>query len=161
MKLYELTDNYKNLTELMDNPDVPMEILEKSLDEVGEAIEEKAENIAKLIKTNEVYINGFKEEERRIAGRRKAIEIKNKGLKTYLENCMREVDRLKFKTKLFSFNIQNNAPSVKYVDETKIPKDYYVEQDPVLNKKALMEDLKSGKEIEGVELQQTSSLRIR
>ncbi|WP_142414417.1 siphovirus Gp157 family protein [Hathewaya massiliensis] len=161
MNLYELTENYLNLQELIDNPEVPQGMINKALDEVGEAIEEKAENIAKLIKTNEVYINGFKEEEKRIAEKRKAMEAKNKGLKTYLENCMREVNKLKFKGKLFSFNIQNNAPSVKYVDETKIPKDYYVEQDPVLDRKALLEALKAGKEIEGVELQQTSSLRIR
>ena len=74
---------------------------------------------------------------------------------------MRAVNKLKFKTKLFSFNVQNNPPTVEVSDEKLIPKEFFVEQSPKLDRKALLAALKDGKEIEGAIIKQTKSLRIR
>jgi FtsZ-binding cell division protein ZapB len=161
MKLYEIAENYRNLQELLENEDVPQEMVTKALEEVGEQLEDKAENIAKLIKTLEVEVNGFKEEEKRLSDRRKSLESKAKGLKDYLDAEMKATGKLKFKGKLFSFNIQKNAPSVNVLDEKLIPNEYLIKQDPVIDKKGLLADLKSGNDIPGVELKQTKSLRIR
>lgn len=64
MNLYELTENYRNLQELLENDEIDQSIITAALDEVGGNIEEKSENIAKLIKSLEVDINGFKDEEK-------------------------------------------------------------------------------------------------
>ena len=79
MKLYELTENYRNLQDLLENPEIDNDLIEKALDEVGEQLEEKAENIAKLIKTLEVEVTGFKTEEKRLADKRKTEIEFNKG----------------------------------------------------------------------------------
>lgn len=161
MKLYELTQNYLNLQVLLDDETVGTDIINKALNEVGGEIEEKAENIAILIKNLESDVEGFKKEEERLAAKRSSAENKIKGLKTYLDTTMRSTGKEKFKTKLFSFNIQKNAPSVEVADEKAIPKEYFIEQDPKLDRKALLAALKDGKEIQGVTIKQTKSLRIR
>ena len=125
MKLYELTENYRNLQELLDNPEIDQELITKALDEVGEQLEEKAENIAKLIKTLEVEVNGYKTEEKRLADRRKTLENRITGLKSYIDATMKATGKKRFKGQLFSFNIQKNPPSVKITDNTLIPKEYY------------------------------------
>lgn len=160
-KLYELSQNYNNLLELLDNQDIPQEVVTEALNQVGEEIEVKAENIAKLIKTLEVDINGFKEEEKRLADRRKSLENKVKCLKTYLEDTMKATGKTKFKGQLFSFNIQKNAPSLNIEAEDNIPKNFYIEQAPVLDKKSLLAEIKQGLEVTGVTIKQTESLRIR
>lgn len=161
MKLYELQQSYLNLQELLENADIPQEVIIKALDEVGEQLEEKAENIAKLIKTLEVDITGFKEEEKRLADQRKVLENRVKNLKEYLDGAMKATGKLKFKGKLFSFNIQKNPPSVDIINEKSIPSEFFIEQQPLLDKKALLAALKEGKEIEGATIKQTESLRIR
>lgn len=161
MKLYELTQNYLNLQELLEDPTVPVEIIDTALNEVGEQLEDKAENIAKLIKTMEVEAAGYKEEETRLAARRKTLESRTKGLKEYLESSMRAVNKLKFKGKLFSFNIQKNQASVEVLDESLIPKELFNTPAPVLDKKETISRLKAGEEIPGVMLKQSESLRIR
>ena len=128
---------------------------------MGEELEVKAENIAKLIKTLEVDIAGFKEEEKRLSDRRKSLENRVKNLKEYLDGAMKLTSKTKFKGKLFSFNIQKNAPGVSILDEKLIPKEYLIEQAPVIDKKAILNDLKNGEDIPGVEIKQTESLRIR
>jgi uncharacterized protein YoxC len=161
MKLYELTQNYLNLQVLLEDETIGEDVINKALNEVDGEIEDKAENIAILIKNLESDAEGTKKEEDRLAVKRAALENRVKGLKIYLDTTMRAVNKLKFKTKLFSFNIQNNAPSVEVTDEKSIPKEYFVEQDPKLDRKALLAALKDGKEIQGATIKQTKSLRIR
>lgn len=161
MKLYELTQNYLNLQELLEDSTVPVEVIDTALNEVGEQLEDKAENIAKLIKTMEVEVAGYKEEEARLAARRKTLESRTKGLKEYLESSMREVNKLKFKGKLFSFNIQKNPASVEVLDESLIPKELFNTPAPVLDKKETLSRLKAGEEVPGVVLKQSESLRIK
>ena len=161
MNLYELTENYRNLQELLDNPEIDQEIITNALDEVGEQLEEKAENIAKLIKTLEVEVNGYKTEEKRLADRRKTLENRITGLKSYIDAAMKATGKKKFKGQFFSFNIQKNPPSVNITDSTLIPKEYYIEQEPVLDKKTVLAELKNGVIVPGTELKQTESLRIR
>ena len=161
MKLYELAENYLNLQELLENEEIDQEMITKALDEVGGELEDKAENIAKLIKTLEVDINGYKAEEKRLADKRKSLENRVKSLKEYLDSAMKLTGKKKFKGQLFSFNIQKNTPSVNILDDELIPEKYFIEQDPVLDKKSLLADLKNGEEIPGAEIKQTESLRIR
>ena len=160
MKLYELAQNYLNLQELLEDQETPKEIVIKALEEVDGDLEDKAENIAKLMKSLELECNAIKEEETRLSNKRRAMENKNKGLKEYLENTMKATGKLKFKGKLFSFNIQKNAPSVDVVDSELIPKEF-IEFEPKVKKKEILVALKNGEVIEGVRLKQTESLRIR
>ena len=160
MRLYQMTQNYLNLQELLENPEVPEEIVLKSLGELDEELEEKAENIAKLIKTLELESKAIKEEETRLATNRKVMENKAKRLKEYLESSMIATGKIKFKRKLFSFNIQKNAPSVEIDNFELLPKKF-IEFEPKAKKKEILAALKNGEVIEGVRLKQTESLRIR
>ena len=161
MNLYELTENYRNLQDLLENPEIDQDLIEKALDEVEEQLEEKAENIAKLIKTLESEVTGFKTEEKRLADRRKSLENRIAALKSYIDAAMKATGKKKFKGQLFSFNIQKNPPSVNITDSTLIPKEYFIEQEPVLDKKTVLAELKNGVIVPGAELKQTESLRIR
>ena len=97
------------------------------------------------------------------ADREKALRNSADNLKKYLETMMLEVDKKKFKTKLFSFNIQKNAPSVKVEVEELLPKKYLIPQPDKVDKKQLLKDLKAGviEANENMRLVQTESLRIR
>ena len=66
----------------------------------------------------------------------------------------------KFKTPLFGFGIQKNPPSLNVLDESKIPEEFWIEQQPKLDKKAALAYVKEN-EVDWAELSQTESLRIR
>lgn len=156
MQLYELTEMYLNLKDM----DIEEEDLNAALENIGDEIETKADNIAKVLRDFDGDIEALKSEEERLAKKRKAIENRQKQLKEYLQNTMLVLDKRKFKTDLFSFNIQRNAPSLKILDESKIPEDYY-KIERKLNKNDLKEAVKNGLFEDAAELVQTESLRIR
>ena len=70
--------------------------------------------------------------------------------------------KVKFKTDLFSFNIQNNTPSVVIDNIDDIPIEYLVLQEPEINKKKIAADIKAGVNLSYfAHLEQSRSLRIK
>ena len=159
-KLYELTQNYNNLLDLLDNPEIPQEMIVEAINAVGEELEDKAENLAKVIKSIEVDVAGLREEEQRLSTRRKSLENRVTNLKEYLDSAMKATGKTKIKGKVFTLAIQKNAPSVNIVDENVIPEQYFVVKKE-LSKKEILAALKEGQEVPGAAIKQTESLRIR
>ena len=106
MKLYELTEQFLALQELVYDPEVDDQTLQDTMDGLWGEIEEKADGYAKIITGMKADIEALKAEENRLAARRKALENRQQALKNNLEANMREMGKTKFKTALFSFNIQ-------------------------------------------------------
>jgi hypothetical protein len=107
---------------------------------------------------------GVTAEIERLTKLKKSMEGNVQRLKNNLQFAMEATGKTKFKTGLFSFGIQKNPPSVvmdeQYLEN--IPEKYLVQQDPVIDKKKIKEDLKAGVDLEGIaHLEQTESLRIR
>lgn len=127
-----------------------------TLESLDLAIEEKADGYARLIRNQEASSKAFDEEIKRMRERKQAIDNNVKRMKLSLQNAMVEIGKTKFKTDLFSFNIQKNQPSVNIVDENLIPDEFKkikIEFDKTAIKKA--------ENVPGVELIQSESLRIR
>lgn len=159
MKLYELTENYLRVLELAE--EMEPELLRDTLESIQESIEDKAENTAKLIKSLEADVKAIKEEEKRLADRRKALEKKIENIKDYLREQLELAGIDKVKRPTITVSIQNNPPSVRVIDEKIIPSDFMIPVAPKIDKKAILEKLKKGEEVPGVELAQGRSLRIR
>lgn len=162
-KLYEISERYKNLEDLLDNPELEniKEELEKSIDSIQEEFDLKAENIAKFIKSLEVDSKGLKEESQRLQSRKKTVDNRISSLKEYLFEHMQALNKNKIKGKIFTLSIQNNPISVEITNEKAIPEKYIVPQETKFDKKALLKDLKNDVLIDGVDVKQTQGLRIR
>lgn len=157
MNLYELSTAFQQVQ----NMDLDPEVMQDTLDSIEDAIENKAENIAKLIRNLESDVAAYKEEEERLKTKRQATENKVKWLKTYLEDNMKLTGKTKFKSGMFNFSIQKNPASVNITDEKAIPEEFLIQQPPKVDKTSLKEILKRGIEVPGAELKQTEGLRIR
>ena len=112
MKLYELTEQFLALQELAYDPEVDEQTFQDTMEGLWGEIEDKADGYAKIIMGMKADIEALRAEEGRLAARRKALENRQQALKNNLEANMREMGKTKFKTALFSFNIQKNGGEV-------------------------------------------------
>ena len=160
-KLYEISDRYKNIQELLDNPDLPEVDILQALSKIDEEFDTKAENIAKLISALNSDIDGMAKEIKRLQNRKSVMEHRADDLKSYIYEHMKAIKKKKIKGKLFTLSIQKNSPSVSVIDEGAVPGQYKIPQPPKLDKKAILTDLKRDKKIDGIEIKQGTSLRIR
>ena len=95
----------------------------------------------------------------RLEGRKRAIQNNSDRLKTALEQSMIFLNKRKFKTSLFSFNIQKNTPSVNITGA--VPEQFLIPQEPKVDKRAIIAYVKEHGNTEYAELTQSESLRIR
>lgn len=162
--LYELKDDYLYLQNLMENPEVDEQTIRDTMEGIEGELEIKAEAYAKVILNIESDISVIKSEEKRLADRRKTLENNIKRMKEALQYVMEMTGKTKFKTELFSFNVQNNPASVvmdeQYIEN--IPEEYLIPQEPKIDRNKIKDAIKAGKDLGGIaHLEQTQSLRIR
>ncbi|MCY1570609.1 siphovirus Gp157 family protein [Staphylococcus pettenkoferi] len=158
--LFNLKDDYKQVYDLIAEQG-DEQVLNDTLASINDALEDKADGYVAVIKSLESDNAAIDEEIKRLQQRKTTNKNGIDRLKETLKETMESTGKTKFKTALNSYNIQNNPPSLNVLDEKLIPKDYWISQAPKLNKKDALAELKEGKEIPGVEVKQTRSLRVR
>ena len=158
--LFELKGSYLQVYDVIAEQE-DEQILKDTLASINDAIEEKADGYVAVIKSLEADNHAIDEEIKRLRQRKTSNQNGVKRLKESLQKVMEQTGKEKFKTSLNSYSIANNPHSLDIIDETLIPKQYYVEQKPKLDKKELLKAVKGGLELKGVELKQSRSLRVR
>ncbi|MGU8596723.1 siphovirus Gp157 family protein [Clostridium perfringens] len=165
MKLYELTQNYRNLESLLDNlgeqEGLTVEMIHGALGQVEDDINTKIENTCKVIKEIEADSIGIDEEIKRLSALKKQKENVVKKLKEYVEFEMNGIGLNKVEGKLFKISFRKSKV-VKVLDETKIPKEFIkVKTTESISKTDLGKALKNGEIIEGAELVENKTLQIK
>lgn len=159
--LYELSSGWQKLVNLASDGKIEEDVLQDTLDSMSYAIDEKAESYAIVDLELATSEEKLAKEIKRLQERKSSIAKNRKRLKDSLRDEMVAIGKEKIKTDKFTIYIQNNPQSVDIQDDSKIPFTYYVEQQPKLDKKALLDDLKKGIEIKGAEIRQTRGVRFR
>ncbi|EAC6121028.1 hypothetical protein GD462_05635 [Listeria monocytogenes] len=158
MKLYELTDNYLRLQELLEENKT--EAVMDTLDAITDGFHDKAENIAKIIKSLAADAEMAGTEAKRLLKRKQALENNVQKLKIYLQTEMERMEIRKINSTLFTIQIQKNPVSVEIVDDSLLQA-FFLLQEPKIDKKRIAEILKSGEEVKGARLVESESIRIR
>ena len=135
--------------------------MKDTLDSLDGELEDKAVGYAQVMKEFDGQIAIIKAEIDRLKERMDRLNHNKDLMKTALKEAMELAGKEKFKTELFSFNIQNNPATVEIDLNAEIPEKFYIEQDPKLDKKKLIKAVKGGEEFKGVKLVQGRTLRIR
>lgn len=164
MTLYELTDQFRELLDMMEDPDVDIDAVLDTADAVEMDFNDKADGYAKVIFTLKAEAEVIDAEIKRLSARKTAKENLAKQMTVRLQNSMETTGKVKFKTPEFSYNIQNNPASV-VMDEPdvfKLPEEFLKYKDPEIDKKAVKAALERGDDLTGIaHLEQGRSLRIR
>ena len=161
MTLYEMTDNYKVVLEMAQNPDIDEQAIKDTLEAIQGDIKEKADGYAKVIKELSADTDKITAEIKRLTDRKNTIQNNIAYMKQSLTSAMTVTGNTKFRTDLFSFNIQKNPPALVVDDEKAIPQEYLIPQEPKVDKKAIIDFLKGGNDVPYAHIEQSEGVRIR
>lgn len=122
--LYEITGNWKKVAEMLYEEEIDEQCIMDTLEAIEMEFEDKADGYAKVIKELLGNADVCKQEKIRLEARQKAFENRAKFLKQRLYENMKAMNKLKFKTDLFSFNIQANGGQQKLTVDGQVPDEY-------------------------------------
>lgn len=163
MKLYELTRQKQELLDAiadMDSEDLELsDAVGDTLDALNEAIEAKAEDVASFIFSLQADSAALKQEEQRLAERRRLNDAKIERMKAYLHDMLEDaqIDRVKGLKYTIGFR---KSEKVAVTDVDALPERFLrIKREPNLT--ALKEALKAGQAFEGVSITTNRNLSIR
>ncbi|HJB24122.1 MAG TPA: siphovirus Gp157 family protein [Candidatus Jeotgalibaca pullicola] len=163
--LYDIAEEYRELLDLMQSAEVDEETIQDTIEATGlkDDFRNKVDGYLYVIDDLEASNKRIKNEENRLAERRRMQERNAKKMKDMLTDTMQLLDIQKERTDRYTVWVQNNPIKLNIEDEQFIPKEFYEEQQPKLNRKMLTDYLKENKNksIKGVELTQTKGMRKR
>lgn len=158
-KLYELADKYKELSE---REDLDPEVLHDTLDAINDAIEDKADNIAAWIDDLTSAAKRKKAKAKEWNDSAKADLNKADSLKHYLIQELTYAGKKKMETDRFLLSTRNNDPSTIIDDETLIPDTFKnTKVTESVDKTAIKEAIKLGKDVPDAHLQASKSITIK
>lgn len=119
LSLYEMTKDWENVFEMLLDPEIPEEAIFDTIEMIEADMDVKADGYAKIIKSMDGDAAQIDAEIKRLQDRKASITNRQKMMKQRLADSMKATGRTKFKTALFSFNIQKNggAQPVELLDE--------------------------------------------
>lgn len=158
--LFNISDQYKQVLEIIQENGEEQALID-TLESINDSIEAKADGYIAVSKTLETENDAIDIEIKRLQERKKKNNNGIERLKSTLLDAMEYTGKTKFKTELHNYSIRNNAPSLQIKDDSKIPKQFYVEQEPKLDKQELLKFVKDNGEFDGVELKRSKSLGVR
>jgi uncharacterized coiled-coil protein SlyX len=153
--LYTLAGEYRAACEALSELDIDPQTLADTLESLSGDLETKAINVAKFARNLEVMAAQIKDAEKSMAERRKSIEKKADAMRAYLLNCMLATEINKIECPYFALTVKKNPPAVVVEDEAQIPAEFMRQPDPpplAIDKKAISEALKAGREVPGAKL---------
>lgn len=167
MKLYEISALYKSFIEAIENDEIPSEAIADTLESITAEIEDKADNIACLIKNLKAEAEAIKAEEQNLAKRRKSKESRIEWLKSYLTdnltaNGLTELETARNKitfrasegvvfddeNSFIEWAMKNNGELLSY-------------KAPTVNKTEIKKAMASGIELDGVRLESRQNIQIK
>ena len=166
MKLYELTNDYIALMNAIENDEIPEEAISDTLEAITAEIEDKADNIACMMKNLDAEIIAIKAEETRLAERRKSKERMIERVKQYLSDALQgaNIDKVETARNRITFR---KSESVE-LDEgafvawaIKNRDDLLTYTAPKANKTEIKKAIKSGADIVGATLISKNNIQIK
>ena len=158
MYLYEMTVATKQLYELLANEEIDEQTIADTLEAMG--VEEKLEGYCQVIRQYEADKDMLKAEKERIDKKIKVCENSVNRMKKAVIEFMKASGSTKSTAGTFTVAL-STSKATKIIDESLIPKKYFIKQEPKIDKKAILEMLKSGAKVKGCELQINEGVRIK
>lgn len=161
LSLYQITNAFPSI---MENDEINEEEKKQIKQELTLLLQQKSQNIIGYFRNIELTIGAMKEEESRIATRRKSLENRLSKFKQYVKECMESNNIKKIETGLGTLSIAKSPISVEIVNEDEVPSEYKTEVVTVkIDKNKIKENFKETGEIPtGININSNNtSLRIK
>lgn len=167
LKLYEIAQEYEAFLAAVDAGEIPEEAIADTLEAIVSTLEDKADNVACVIKNFTAEIEAIKAEETRLQERRKQKERQAEGLKSYLSETLLRAgfnkiesarNKISFR-KSESVAVENEEYFIEWAGNH--GNQYLTYAAPKINRAEIKKALAGGAEIEGVHIETKQNIQIK
>ena len=155
MTLYELKDEYKQLLEMLEDPDIDPQVIADTMEAVSGELDVKCDSYVVIIKKLEAQVEMIDTELIRLEKNKTALTSNIKRMKSSVLDAIQLTGQRKMETDHFKLSIvKNGGKQPMEVDEIeKIPQDYLTMK-PVANMEKIRQELEGGSQLDFARLKE-------
>jgi len=165
MNIYELSTEAQALADILADEETTDELAAQAhkLQEIilEGLLPEKVESYCHVIAKLDRESKALKDEEKRLAARRKVRENNVANMKSRLHDALEAIDAKKIDAGTWTVTRCKSPASLLVGSEDAIPKQFFKQLDPQLDRRALLDAIQDGMEVDGVQLNESTHIRIR
>lgn len=162
MKLYEISNEFQKIVDLIENCDEMTPELIAELESVSQDASAKVINIGAFIKNLEAESQSMDSYIKNMQERQAKVDKKIESLKDYLKYNMDILKLNKVESPEFDVQLRANQYSLDLFDQALIPKEYIrVKESVSISKQDIIKDLKVGCDVPGARFVTTKSVLIK
>ena len=155
MKLYEISEQYKGVQELIESDE--SESMREAIADTMQMIEgdfrDKAQAVVSMTLNMDGGIGALDKEIQRLTDKKKVIQNKVQSIRDYLKQNMEATGISKIECPLFTITLSKPSKQAEVTDEALLPDDFVrVKTTVAPDKAAIAKALKDGKEVTGAVL---------
>jgi len=162
--LYQLVGQLRELEQLADSDEFPVDALRDTLEGLEGEIEIKAENVAAFVLSLESTAEAIDQAAAAMLRRRSLLLGRAQSVREYLFTNMKAAGITEISCPYFKIKIKKNPPKIVIDDEGKIPAElfvYPVAPAPFPDKATIKEKIRAGETVDGCHVEQGDRLDIR
>jgi hypothetical protein len=164
--LYELAGQYRALAEKLAEMDLDAQTVADTIEASGitDEIAVKAQGIEMVARSMEMHTPAIDAEIERLQTLKKQRQAKAKALRDYLLDNMLAIGVTKVEAPLFKVSVRDNPPAVEVYEPLLVPAEFMRQAPPpppAVDKAAIKDALKAGKEVAGCRLTVGKRLDIK
>lgn len=162
--LYVLADEYMEAARVLAELDMDEQTVADTLEGLSGSLETKALNVACFVRNLEATAEAIKNAEAQMSARRRAIERRAERIREYLKAQMERCAIFKIEAPYFTIAIRQNPSAVHVEAPELVPQEFMKTPpppEPAIDKKAVAEALKAGKDVPGCRLERGTRLEFK
>jgi hypothetical protein len=150
--LYVLVGEYRAAADRLAEMDLDAQTVADTLESISGDLEQKAVAVAMVARNFDASAAAIKDAEAQMAARRKAIENRAAGLRSYLLNCMQATGIKRIECPHFALTLRDNPAAVDVFDAAQVPAEFMRQPEDAI---------KAGREVPGARLTQGQRIDIK
>jgi hypothetical protein len=164
LTLYAITQEYRAAADRLAELDLPPECVQDTLDGLAGELETKAQSVVAVARNIEALAASIKQAEADMTARRKALEKRAAWLREYVLMNMQAAGIEKIECPQFRITVRTNPEAVDVFDADQVPAEYLRAPEPpppVVDKAAIKDALRFGKDVPGARLVRGQRLEVK
>ena len=157
--IYDINKAFQSIVDMVADGELTQEDFQQALAELEQSKVEKCGNAICYLNMLKHGIEDMKDEEKRIATMRKALESRAKNLESAFAYVLKNMGDKEVITKYGVMKVRKNPPAVVIDDLSKVPTKFQHQKIEVtLDKVAIKNAIKAGEKVAGCHIEQSEKL---
>jgi hypothetical protein len=162
--LYTIAAEHRAMVEALINSQDDAQAIADTIDAESYTLEVKAQQVAYAPRILEAEADAIEAAAKEMLARAKSKRNRADAIREYLKTCLEVAGVSKIECPHFAITIQKNPPSVDVFEPSLVPAEFMRQAappPPTIDKTAIKEAIKAGREVPGAMLQQATRLVIK